>query len=329
MECLIDNSSLDKLRQHGVVAISDGTDDQSIIYLLSALKGCTTNALPDSYVREFALIAKLYAITAYVLVPGSMEHTKAEELREKGMTVVFSKNERHCDRDLLAQKATELGAYQFPFHDEADAIHGYGTVALELEDEVRRVLETQSTVPSQEIGKLDAVIAVMGNGSALCGICMAFQKTGTKVFGADTLSGDGGIVRNGNFFYPENKGGGCQGPPQAFNTPMGALCWSVFTSPGLLSAVLYVDHKSSGLAQAKLVEQLRIDADLNDAAPLALVLYSEDIRQFLEKEMLNGRTLNVGIIIRSVVSDCEHRRRNGLSKSPEDDLTQFLRIMYW
>lgn len=168
----------------------------------------------------------------------------------------------------------------------------------------------------------------MGNGFALCGICMAFQNTGTRVFGAEVILGAGDFC-DGDLSHSQTRRDDCHGTQGLVNMSAAALSWSIFTAPKLLSAVHYIDQKSTQLAQAKLVEQLRINAGTYDAGPLALGLYSEDFRQFLEKETANGRQLNVGIIVRSDMPHCGDGRQTRSSKPPEDDLTRCLRIMYW
>lgn len=271
------------------------------------------------------MVAKAYGVTTYVVMPVSTHRTKVEELQANGIVVELRKDGSRHIEDALA----EMTAFPFPSHDEAHMIHGYGTIALELEEEVRSVLETSSTLQSRRVGKLDAVIAIMGNGSALCGICMAFQRTGTRVFGAEVLCGRGDTFRKDDSPYPEKDRGGCNATQRVSGDSVGALPWSVFTSPSLLSAVLYVDQQSAQLAQSKLIQQLRINAGFDDAVPLALALYSEDFRQFLEKEKANRQELNVGVIIRSDISACRDGQRTRTSISPEDDLTRYMRVMYW
>jgi hypothetical protein len=61
---------------------------------------------------------------------------------------------KRVDDDLLAGTTVELGAYRFASLDEADVICGYGTVALELEDEAKSSLETNFTRQSCGVGKL-------------------------------------------------------------------------------------------------------------------------------------------------------------------------------
>lgn len=323
MECLIEKKGLGELQRSGVIAQSDGTDMQGIPHRLRTQQFLRTNAMPDLYVKQIAMAAKAYRITTYALLPESTQRSKIEDLQAYGVIVELSKDNGRGNRDLLARTAAHLEAYQFPSRDEADVIQGHGTVALELEDEVKSILETDGTIPNRGAGKLDIVIAIMGNGSALCGICMAFQQTGTRVFGAEMTSENGGNVRR-DLAYSDKEEGGRYNNRSAFNAPMGALPWSVFTSPSMLSGVLYVDKKAAELARGKLLEQLRVKVGPHDAAPLALGVYSEEFRQLLEKDTAEDRVWNVGVIIQSEISMLENERPKTLSESLEDDLKHYM-----
>lgn len=184
------------------------------------------NAMPDPYLKEIAVVTKAYGVTTYVVMPESTHRTKVKELQAIGIVVEFSKGGSCHKEDALAK----ITAFQFLSHDEAPKIHGYGTIALELEDELRSVLETGSTLQSRQVGKLDAVIAFMGDGSELCGICMAFQRTRTRVFGAEVVSGKGDAVRKGDTHALKKSGGSCNATHRVLDDSA-AHCLGLFSRP--------------------------------------------------------------------------------------------------
>lgn len=106
--------------------------------------------------KQIALAARAYRITTYVLLSESTERSKVEDLQAYRVIVEPSKGNGRGDKELLATTAAHLGAYRFPSRDEADVIQGHGTVALELEDEVRSVLEMDAKIPNRGAGKLDS-----------------------------------------------------------------------------------------------------------------------------------------------------------------------------
>lgn len=221
---------------------------------------------------------------------------------------VVPEHESRSD-DILAATIARIGAFRFPSHDEADVVHGQGTVALELEEEVEQLLQAESPALESNIScegrNLDAIINVMGNGSTLCGICMATQGTGTGVFGAETMStfasGDNQTGQEGSCHYSEQL------------KPMGPLPWFVFTSPNMLSAVFYVDQEMAEMASKRLLKQHGIRVRPHDAAPLGVVLFSGDFRRFAEQEAQNGRVRNIGVILRSDLPESEDGSRGTYS----------------
>lgn len=250
------------------------------------------------YVKEIARVAKTYEIAAHVLIPADAASSSVEHLRAHGLIVETVKGGDFWDDNLLASAIVRTGAYRFPSHNEPDVVHGQGTVALELEEEVKRLLESehpnQDGVASARSERLDAIINAMGNGSTLSGICMATQGTGTRVLGGETVAGS-----TANQSRQRDRETSCN--YWHHYKPMGALPWSIFTSPRMLSAVFYVDRKTTELASEKLFEKHGIRVAPYDAAPLGLVLYSEDFRHFAAKEAASGHVRNIGIILRSDV----------------------------
>lgn len=88
-----------------------------------------------------------------------------------------------------AAAAAPSESIPFPSYDEIDVVHGQGTVALELEQEMTTGVPITS---SRRIGyksRPDIVIGDIDSGITLSGICMAFVGTGTHVFGAAPTHG--------------------------------------------------------------------------------------------------------------------------------------------
>ncbi|KAM0713970.1 hypothetical protein Q7P37_010933 [Cladosporium fusiforme] len=303
MQILIEENGLESLQRLGVASSCDGTYMQGL------------------YVKEIARVAKMYEITTYVLMPADAASNKVEHLQAQGVIVELIPENEFRNDSLLASTIARIGAYRFSAHHEADVVHGQGTVALELEEEVEKLLELEASAqddgkPAGK-GKLDAIISVMGNGSTLCGICMASQGTGMRIFGAETVPGP--VSED----LPRDQEGSCN-HWQHFR-PMGSLPWSIFTSPRMLSAVLYVDQKAAELASEKLFEQHGIRVRPYDAAPLGLVLYSEDFRHSAAKDAESDGVRNIGLILRSDFPRIEAGKAKLGTAQSDTDLEEFFK----
>ncbi|RYG79417.1 MAG: hypothetical protein EON59_16235, partial [Alphaproteobacteria bacterium] len=84
---------------------------------------------------------------------------------------------------------TRQGPVPFPLHHHAEVVHGNGTIALQLEQEMTAAASYGSDLLGGNAPQFDAVIADIGNGCTLSGVCMAFSGQPTQVFGAAPSSG--------------------------------------------------------------------------------------------------------------------------------------------
>jgi threonine dehydratase len=263
-------------------------------------------------------------IPTYVLAPVDLRTSSLQRLQALEVIVELSNEGDDCSNGYLsAMKTARKAAYPFPSHDEADVIHGQGTVALELEEEVASLLKTDNSISGSQRGKLDTIINAMGNGSTLAGICMGLQGTGTNVFGVDAVLENVGQSGQPDFMPLGVGNQGWQDGWAKLNEPMGPLPWLIFTSPRMLSAVFYVGYGNAALARQGLFDQHSIDVDLNDAAPLAFALYSEDFRRHTQRRGAKGQVKNIGVILRSGTVTCRDDNVRTASIHSDDSLEQY------
>lgn len=259
-----------------------------------------------------------------MLAPVDLRTSSLQRLQALGVVVELSNEGDDSNNGYLsAMKTAREGAYPFPSHDEADVIHGQGTVALELEEEVASLLNTDNSIRGSQRGELDTVINAMGNGSTLAGICMGLQGTGTNVFGVDAVLENMGQSGQPDFLPFAVGNQGWRDGRAKLNLPMGPLPWLIFTSPRMLSAVFYIDHENAALARQGLFDQHSIDVDLNDAAPLAFALYSEDFRRHVQRRGAKGQVRNIGVILRSGMVECREGNVRTASIHSDDSLEQY------
>jgi threonine dehydratase len=196
----------------------------------------------------------------------------------------------------------------FPPYDDLDIVHGQGTVALELEQEVSTGDQFTSSHQQRQESKSrpDIVLGDFDSGVTLSGICMAFVGTGTHVFGAAPTTGFWDHVWNLN--TPSNPAGeGTASYQDAqgnqywadIKHPISATLWSTFTAPGHLSGVFEVDSEQVQAASILARDNYQLQLEPDESVPLAVALYNEDFQRFVNRESKRGRKLVVGIVLRS------------------------------
>jgi threonine dehydratase/serine racemase len=124
-----------------------------------AARGVVTHS-SGNHAQALALAAQLRGVAAHVVMPRNASVVKRRAVEGYGGRVI------ECEPTLAARESTaaavlaETGATFVHPYNNPDVIAGQGTVALELLDEV----------PG-----LDAVIAPVGGGGLISGICVAMQ----------------------------------------------------------------------------------------------------------------------------------------------------------
>jgi threonine dehydratase/serine racemase len=130
-----------------------------------------------NHAQAVALAARLRGIPAHVVMPANAAAVKRQAVEGYGGRVVL------CEPTLAAREATaaavqaETGATLIPPFNHADVIAGQGTVALEL---------------LEQAPDLDAVVAPVGGGGLVAGLCVAGQglSPALRVFAAEPLGAD-------------------------------------------------------------------------------------------------------------------------------------------
>ena len=83
---------------------------------------------------------------------------------------------------------------------------------------------------------------------------------------------------------------------------MSGIPWSTFTAPGQLSGIFEASDEQIHAASAVAREHYKFPLEFDEAVPLAVALYNEDLRWLVDKdarENRRGRKVVIGIILRS------------------------------
>lgn len=194
----------------------------------------------------------------------------------------------------MAEVIKKTSAILVPPYDHPDIILGQGTQALELEDQVIQLLSSAQNLDS--IPELDAVVAPVGGGGMLSGICTALQGTGIQVFGAEPSFEGANDAERGLREGKRIETVKSLTIADGLRTPVGSIPWSVISDPKKLRAVYSVNEDQIKAALRLTMERAKLFVEPSAAVPLAVVLYNEDFRRLVERQA-GSRPWNIGVII--------------------------------
>jgi threonine dehydratase len=248
-------------------------------------------------VEDMAIAASAYDIPAFVT---DFRQTEAEKQAGARLSkVILAVEEMSIDGQQIPapEPVTQQEPVRFPLHHHLDVIHGQGSVALQLEQEMVVAELVNSASLWRDMPEFGAVIGDIGNGCTLSGISMAFSGKSTQVFGAAPATfwlHAAGRQYPLNAKMPEAPGSEYW---KDVEIPMGAVPWSVFTSSSDLSGVFEVNDDALRAASEKVFEHCGLHIYPDEAAPLAVALYNQDFRRIAARKAKRGTEWTVGVIL--------------------------------
>lgn len=190
----------------------------------------------------------------------------------------------------------KTGATLVPPYDHPDIILGAGTQALELEQQVEDLIKNDPSLGIAGKKTLDAVIAPIGGGGMLSGICTALQGTGTKVFGAEPNFEGGNDAEMGLKQGKRIEKVKTLTIADGLRTPVGEIPWSIITDKEKLEGIYSVTEEQIKAALRLAMERAKLFIEPSSAVPLAVILYNEDFRKLVERE--GGKDgWNIGVVL--------------------------------
>ncbi|MCI0381315.1 MAG: pyridoxal-phosphate dependent enzyme [Gemmataceae bacterium] len=141
-----------------------------------AARGVVTHS-SGNHAQALALAAKLRGIAAHIVMPSTASPVKKRAVADYGGRIVECAPTLAAREEITAKVQAETGAILIPPYNHPDIIAGQGTVALELLEQVR---------------DLDAIVAPIGGGGLVAGICIAAKGINprVRVFAAEPLGAD-------------------------------------------------------------------------------------------------------------------------------------------
>jgi threonine dehydratase len=141
-----------------------------------AARGVATHS-SGNHAQALALAARMRGIPAHIVMPRDAPAVKRRAVEEYGAAVIECEPDTASRESTAARVVEETGATLIHPYDHPDIIAGQGTAALEL---------------LEEIPELDAVVAPVGGGGLLSGVCVAAAglRPGIRVLAAEPAGAD-------------------------------------------------------------------------------------------------------------------------------------------
>jgi threonine dehydratase len=141
-----------------------------------AARGVVTHS-SGNHAQAVALAARMRGIDAHIVMPSNALAVKRRAVEGYGGRVIACEPTLHARETTAEAVIAETGATFIHPYDHPDIIAGQGTSALELLDQVPQ---------------LDAIVAPVGGGGLLSGICVAAKglNPAIRIFAAEPLGAD-------------------------------------------------------------------------------------------------------------------------------------------
>ncbi len=231
-----------------------------------------------------------------------------------GAHVYFSGSTSEEREAVVADVMKETGAVLVPPYDHPDIILGQGTMALELEAQVREMVEKDASLSvhtcspngdasgdrdmiskNSKAGKLDAVIAPIGGGGMLSGIATALAGTGTLVFGAEPSFEGADDARRSLASKVRVTKVSSLTIADGLRTPVGEIPWAVVSDIAKVRGVYAVSEGQILQAMRLVLERMKVVVEPSAVVGLAVCLFDEGFRGLVERE--GGGGWDVGVVL--------------------------------
>ncbi len=141
-----------------------------------ARRGVVTHS-SGNHAQALALAAKLRSIPAHVVMPSTAAAVKRAAVEEYGGIIVTCEPTLSAREEKVEEVQRQTGAVLIPPYNHPDVMAGQGTTAVEL---------------LEYVPDLDAVVAPIGGGGLISGVCIGAkgQRPAVRVFAAEPLGAD-------------------------------------------------------------------------------------------------------------------------------------------
>ncbi len=228
-------------------AISRLSDDET-------QRGVVTHS-SGNHAQALALAAKLRGIAAHIVMPRDAPAVKRAAVEGYGGRVIPCEPTLPARDETAARVQSETGAVFIPPYDHPDIIAGQGTAALEL---------------LEQVDDLDAVIAPVGGGGLLSGVCIAARglSPSIRIFGAEPAGADDAArsFREGRFIPQHDPRTIADG----LKTSLGELTWPIIRDH--VESIITVEEAEIVAAMRTFWERAKLVIEPSAAVAVAVAL---------------------------------------------------------
>lgn len=219
-----------------------------------AARGVVTHS-SGNHAQALALAARQRGIPAHIVMPVNSPAVKRQAVEGYGARVIACEPTLAAREETAAAVQRETGATFIHPYDHPDIIAGQGTVALEL---------------LQQVPALDAILAPVGGGGLMSGICVAVRATcpEVRVLAAEPAGADDAwrSFQAGRRLLQESP----QTIADGLRTSLGELTWPILRDH--LDDVIRVGEREIVDAMRLVWERTKLIIEPSSAVPVAAVL---------------------------------------------------------
>ncbi len=222
-----------------------------------ARRGVVTHS-SGNHAQALALAAKLRGIAAHIVMPKNSSAVKIRAVEGYGAKVYLCEPNQAAREAMAADVVTKTGGTLIPPYNHPDVIAGQGTLALEM-------LEDQPD--------LDAIIAPIGGGGMVSGVCIAAKgvKPSIRIFAAEPTGADDAArsMKTGQL-QPQGK---VNTIADGLLTAMGDLTWPIVRDH--VERVINVTDEQIIAAMRLVWERMKLVIEPSAATSVAVALADE------------------------------------------------------
>lgn len=223
----------------------------------AASRGVVTQS-SGNHGQALALAAKLRGIPAHIVMPTNTSAAKINAVREYGARVIFCEPTLQSREATVEQVTKETGGIYIPPYNHRDVIAGQGTVALEF---------------LEQVPALEAIIAPVGGGGLLSGICVAAKaiNPGIRIFAGEPVGADDASrSKQAGKLLPQTSP---ETMADGLRTSLGELTWPFVRDD--VEQVFTVAEDAIARTMRLMWERAKLMIEPSSAVPVAAVLSDE------------------------------------------------------
>ncbi|KAI2625061.1 tryptophan synthase beta subunit-like PLP-dependent enzyme [Hypoxylon sp. NC1633] len=267
-----------------------------------AERGVVTHS-SGNHAQALSLAARTNGIPAYIVMPTISAPPKIAATKGYGAHVVFSGSTSVEREAVTAKVVEETGARLVPPYDHPDIVLGQGTLGLEFQEQVAAMMAEEEdaaaaageTKPKRLTFGLDAILAPCGGGGMLSGVALSCEGTGIRVFGTEPSYQGADDAKRGYEAGARVEAVSSLTVADGLRTPLGRVPWGVIFERRLVAGFYSATEDQIRRALRLAYERLKLVVEPSSAVPLAVALYNEDFRAFVEREA-GDRGWDLGIV---------------------------------